>query len=109
MTARLSEQQLYDLGATMLRVPLATVQGASVPQPYGGKQPQVQVALDPAALQANGLSPLAVVNAIGAQNLILPAGTAPRGPCSSASVLSSGMWSGPAASSSDLQGCAGNG
>jgi multidrug efflux pump subunit AcrB len=76
---RLSEQQLYDLGANFLRVQLATVQGASIPQPYGGKQPQIQVDLDPAALQAKGLSPLDVVNAIGVQNLILPAGTAKIG------------------------------
>jgi multidrug efflux pump subunit AcrB len=76
---KLSEQQLYDLGANFLRVQLATVQGASIPQPYGGKQPQIQVDLDPAALQAKGLGPLDVVNAIGVQNLILPAGTAKIG------------------------------
>ena len=75
----LSEQQLYDLGANFLRVQLATVQGASIPQPYGGKQPQIQVDLDPVALQAKGLGPLDVVNAIGVQNLILPAGTAKIG------------------------------
>jgi len=77
--ASLSEQQLYDLGANFLRVQLATVQGASIPQPYGGKQPQIQVDLDPVAMQAKGLGPLDVVNAIGAQNLILPAGTAKIG------------------------------
>jgi multidrug efflux pump subunit AcrB len=75
----LSEQQLYDLGSNFLRVQLATVQGASIPQPYGGKQPQIMVDLDPAALQAKQLSPLDVVNALGAQNLILPAGTAKIG------------------------------
>ncbi|HEX7487165.1 MAG TPA: efflux RND transporter permease subunit [Vicinamibacterales bacterium] len=75
----LSEQQLYDLGSNFLRVQLATVQGASIPQPYGGKQAQIQVDLNLAALQAKGLGPLDVVNAIGAQNLILPAGTSKIG------------------------------
>ena len=72
---KLSEQTIYDIGSNFLRTQLATVQGASIPQPYGGKQPQIQVDLDPAALRSRGLSPLDVVNAIGAQNLILPAGT----------------------------------
>ena len=76
---KLSEQQLYDLGANFLRTQLATVQGASIPQPYGGKQPQIQVDLNLAALQAKGLAPLDVVNAIGAQNLVLPAGTSKIG------------------------------
>jgi len=58
---KLSEQQLYDLGANFLRTQLATVQGASIPQPYGGKQPQIQVDLNLAALQAKGLAPLDVV------------------------------------------------
>ena len=71
----LSEQQLYDLGLNFLRVQLATVQGASVPLPYGGKQAQVQVDLDPEALRAKGLGPLDVVNALAQQNLTLPAGT----------------------------------
>ncbi len=75
----LSEQQLYDLGSNFLRVQLATVQGASIPQPYGGKQAQIQVDLNPAALQANGLAAVDVVNAISAQNLILPAGTSKIG------------------------------
>ena len=75
----LSEQELYDLGANFLRVQLATVQGASLPQPYGGKQAQIQVDLNMPALQAHGLAPVDVVNAIGAQNLILPAGTSKIG------------------------------
>ena len=75
----LSEQQLYDLGSNFLRVQLATVQGASIPQPYGGKQAQIQVDLNMPALQAHGLAPVDVVNAIGAQNLILPAGTSKIG------------------------------
>jgi multidrug efflux pump subunit AcrB len=75
----LSEQQLYDLGTNFLRVQLATVQGASLPQPFGGKQAQIQIDLDPAALQEKGLAPSDVVNAIGQQNLILPAGTSKIG------------------------------
>lgn len=71
----LSEQQLNDIGGNFMRVQLATVQGAVIPNPYGGKQRQVQVDLDIKALQAKGLSPNDVVNAIGSQNLILPAGT----------------------------------
>src|SRR6266576_1679645 len=71
----LSEQQLNDLGANFIRSQLATVQGAVLPNPYGGKQRQVQVDLDIAALQAKGLSPNDVVSAIGSQNLILPSGT----------------------------------
>jgi multidrug efflux pump subunit AcrB len=75
----LSEQQLFDVAANFLRTQLATVQGASIPWPYGGKQPQIQVDLDPAALKAKGLSPNDVVNAISVQNLILPAGTSKIG------------------------------
>jgi multidrug efflux pump subunit AcrB len=75
----LSEQQLYDLGNNFLRTQLATVQGASIPLPYGGKQAQVQVDLNLESLQAKGLAPVDVVNAIGAQNLILPAGTSKIG------------------------------
>jgi CzcA family heavy metal efflux pump len=75
----LSEQQLYDLGVNFIRVQLATVQGASIPNAYGGKQAQIQVDLDPRALQAKGLVPTDVVNAIAAQNLILPGGTSKIG------------------------------
>jgi multidrug efflux pump subunit AcrB len=71
----LPEAQIYDLGNTILRTQLATVAGASIPFPFGGKQRQVQIDLDPQALRANGLSANDVVTAIGAQNLILPAGT----------------------------------
>ncbi len=76
---RLPEQQLYDLGNNFIRTQLATVQGASVPLPYGGKVRQVMVDLDTRALQARGLAPLDVVNAINAQNLVLPGGTAKIG------------------------------
>src|SRR3974390_559359 len=77
---QLSEQQLFDYGVNFIRTRLITVPGAAIPFPYGGKQRQVQVDLDTAALQAKGLSPLDVVNAVSAQNLILPAGTAKIGP-----------------------------
>jgi multidrug efflux pump subunit AcrB len=75
----LSEQQLFDLGVNFIRPQLATVSGAAIPWPYGGKQPQVQVDLDPTALQSKGLAPADVVNAIVAQNLILPSGTSKIG------------------------------
>ena len=71
----LSESQVNDLGVNFLRVGLATVQGASMPNPYGGKIRQIMVDLDLSALHAKGLSPSDVVNAIGAENLILPSGT----------------------------------
>ena len=69
------EQRLFDLGNNTIRLQLTTVRGAGIPYPYGGKQRQVQVDLDQKALQAFGLSASDVNNAIGAQNLILPAGT----------------------------------
>ena len=71
----LSEQQINDLASNFLRTQLATVQGAVFPNPYGGKQRQIQVDLNIPELQAKGLSPDDVVTAIGSQNLILPAGT----------------------------------
>jgi CzcA family heavy metal efflux pump len=71
----LNEQQLNDLGSNNIRVQLATIEGAQMGFPYGGKSRQVQVDLDLQALQAKGLSPVDVVNAINAQNLIVPSGT----------------------------------
>ena len=71
----LTEQQLFDLGTNFIRTQLATVEGASIPYPYGGKQRQVQVDLDTHAMQARGVSPADVVNAVSAQNIIAPAGT----------------------------------
>jgi CzcA family heavy metal efflux pump len=76
----LPEQQLFDLGNNFLRTQLATVPGAATPFPYGGKQRQVQVDLSIPALQANKLSPNDIVNALSAQNLILPSGSAKLGP-----------------------------
>src|SRR6202163_1690038 len=75
----ISEQALNDYGLNFIRTRLVTVEGAAVPYPYGGKQRQVQVDLNTAALQSKGLSPLDVVNAITAQNLILPSGTSKIG------------------------------
>jgi multidrug efflux pump subunit AcrB len=69
------EQEIFDLGNNILRTQLATVAGASIPYPYGGKQREVQVDLDPRLLRARGLAASDVVNAISQQNLILPAGT----------------------------------
>ena len=75
----LSDQQLYDLSNNFIRPQLAEVEGAAVPSPYGGKARQVMVDIDPNALHAKNLSPADVTNAILAQNLILPAGTAKVG------------------------------
>ena len=75
----MQEQDLNDIGMNFLRPQLVTVPGAAVPYPYGGKQRQVMIDLDPGLLQAKGLSPIDVVNAITAQNLILPSGTAKIG------------------------------
>ena len=75
----LSEQQLNDYGLNFIRTQLITIPGTAVPYPYGGKQRQVQVDLNPAALEAKGLSALDVVNAISVQNLILPTGTSKIG------------------------------
>jgi CzcA family heavy metal efflux pump len=71
----LNEQQVFDLGTNTIRTQLATIEGAQTPFPYGGKQRQIQVDLDLHALQAKGLSPVDVVNAVSAQNLIAPSGT----------------------------------
>lgn len=71
----LSEQQLFDLGFNTIRTPLVTVPGAAIPLPYGGKQRQVQIDLNPAALQARGLSAQDVANALATQNVLTPIGT----------------------------------
>ena len=71
----LTEQNLADIGINQLRTPLVTVPGAAIPFPFGGKQRQVQIDLNPAALQARGLSGQDVANALAAQNLITPVGT----------------------------------
>jgi multidrug efflux pump subunit AcrB len=71
----LSEQTLNDLSLNFVRPRLTTIQGAAIPYPYGGKQRLVSVDLNIPALQARGLTPNDVVNAIASQNLILPSGT----------------------------------
>ena len=71
----LTEQNLADIGINQLRTPLVTVPGAAIPYPFGGKQRQVQIDLNSAALQARGLSGQDVANALAAQNLITPVGT----------------------------------
>jgi multidrug efflux pump subunit AcrB len=71
----LTEQNLGDLGLNALRPALVTVAGASIPYPFGGKTRQVQIDINPAALQARGLSAQDVANALAGQNLITPIGT----------------------------------
>src|SRR6476469_3493532 len=73
------EQALNDLSVNFVRPRRVTVPGAAIPYPYGGKQRVVAVDIDTAAMQAKGLTPVDVVNAINAQNLILPSGTAKIG------------------------------
>src|SRR5689334_21853742 len=75
----LNEQQLYDYGIYSLRQQLAPVHGVTFPTPAGGKYRQIMVDIDPAKLLAKGLTPLDVVNAVNAQNLTLPSGTAKIG------------------------------
>jgi multidrug efflux pump subunit AcrB len=75
----LDEQQIFDLGTNFLRPGLATVQGAQLPLPVGGKQRQIVVDLDPLKLFAWNLSPADISNAVNAQNLILPSGSAKIG------------------------------
>jgi multidrug efflux pump subunit AcrB len=76
---QLSEQQLYDYGIYRLRQFLAPIHGVTLPTPAGGKFRQIMVDLDPTKLQAKGLTPLDIVNAVNAQNLTLPSGTAKIG------------------------------
>ncbi len=75
----LSEQQLNDLALNFVRTQLITVPGAVIPLPYGGKQRQVMVNLDQNLMQARNVSPTDVLNAVNAQNLILPSGTVKLG------------------------------
>jgi multidrug efflux pump subunit AcrB len=75
----LSESELYTYGIFRIRQQLATINGLTLPAPFGGKVRQIMVDLDPARLQAKGLSARDVNNAINAQNLTLPSGTAKIG------------------------------
>jgi multidrug efflux pump subunit AcrB len=75
----LTEQQLNDLGLNFVRTQLVTIPGAVVPNVYGGKQRSIMVNLDPKLLQSKGLSPNDVLNALTAQNVVQPGGTAKIG------------------------------
>jgi len=76
----LNEKQMFDLAQNQVRAALGTVAGAAIPYPSGGSQRQIQIDIDPQALQANGLSASDIANAIAAQNQINPAGFAKIGP-----------------------------
>jgi CzcA family heavy metal efflux pump len=71
----MSEQAVFDLAINTVRTPLVTVPGAAIPYPFGGKFRQIQIDLDPAAMQSRGLSANDVANALAAQNLLTPVGT----------------------------------
>ncbi len=79
-STKFSESELQDMAFNQVRVGLMNVPGASLPYPYGGKARVVAVDLDLTALKAHGLTPNDVVNAINAQNLVLPGGSAKIGP-----------------------------
>jgi len=71
----MTEQAVFDIAINTVRTPLVTVPGAAIPFPFGGKFRQIQIDLDPAAMQARGLSANDVANALAAQNLLTPVGT----------------------------------
>ena len=75
----LNEQQLSDLATNVVRPALVTVPGAVLPQPYGGKQPQISVNMDQAKMQSKGVSPGDLLAAMTAQNVVMPSGTAKIG------------------------------
>ncbi|MGB9458868.1 MAG: efflux RND transporter permease subunit [Bryobacteraceae bacterium] len=75
----MSEQALFDYGVNFIRTRLVTISGCAIPYPYGGKQRQIMVDINPAAMQSKGLSPADVTAAIDNQNLIIPAGTSKIG------------------------------
>ena len=75
----LSEQALFDYGVNFIRTRLVTIPGCAIPYPYGGKQRQIMVDINPAAMQSKGLSPADITKAIANQNLIIPAGTSKIG------------------------------
>jgi multidrug efflux pump subunit AcrB len=75
----LSEQQLFDYGTNFIRADFSTIRGVQMPWPYGGKQRQIMIDIDPKRLFAWGLSPRDVNTAIGVQNVIVPTGTAKIG------------------------------
>ncbi|HTX39618.1 MAG TPA: efflux RND transporter permease subunit, partial [Bryobacteraceae bacterium] len=75
----LSEQALFDYGVNFIRTRLVTIPGCAIPYPYGGKQRQIMVDIDPAAMQSKGVSPADITAAVDNQNLIIPAGTSKIG------------------------------
>ena len=76
----LPEEKIFDYGLNFIRIRLFTIPGLATPAPYGGKQRQINIDVDPRVLSSKGLSPADVVTALQASNLILPAGTARIGP-----------------------------
>jgi multidrug efflux pump subunit AcrB len=79
-SSTLPEQSIFDAAVNILRPQLINIPGVAIPFPYGGKNKLISVDIDTNALQARGLSPADVVNAVNLQNLILPSGTAKFGP-----------------------------
>ena len=75
----LSEQQLFDYGINFIRSEIASIKGAQIPYPYGGKQRQIMVDIDPQRLHGLGMSPRDIQTALSQQNVILPAGSAKLG------------------------------
>ncbi len=75
----LTEQALFDYGVNFIRTRLVTIPGCAIPYPYGGKQRQIVVDINPAAMESKGLSPADITAAIANQNLIIPAGTSKIG------------------------------
>lgn len=75
----LPEEQIFDYGLNFIRVRLFTIPGLSIPAPFGGKNRQIMIDVDPGALNSRGLSPADVVNALQSSNVIIPAGTARMG------------------------------
>src|SRR5512139_3880548 len=75
----LPEEQIFDYGLNFIRVRLFTIPGLSIPAPFGGKNRQIMIDIDPGALNSRGLSPADVVNALQSSNVIIPAGTARMG------------------------------
>src|SRR5580658_1033215 len=72
----LPEDKIFDYALNFIRIRLFTIPGLSTPAPFGGKQREIVIDADPKAMEAKGLSPSDLLNALQAQNLIIPAGTA---------------------------------
>jgi len=75
----MTEQALFDYGVNFIRTRLVTIPGCAIPYPYGGKQREIMVDINPAEMQSKGLSPADITNAVANQNLIIPAGTSKIG------------------------------